>query len=93
VNRPPSIKGVERQAWPQIARRTAAASAEAPRCAIVGRGCPGTRIGRSSENVPSETVWKLRISSLLGSTSAQDGAKKRYFAALGVIEYTRSRAF
>jgi hypothetical protein len=53
VNRPPSIKGVERQTGPQIVRRTAAASAEAPRCPIVGRVCPGTRIGRSSENVPS----------------------------------------
>jgi hypothetical protein len=26
VNPPPSIKGVERQAWPQIARRTAGVS-------------------------------------------------------------------
>jgi hypothetical protein len=26
VNRPPSIEGVERQAWPQIAQRTAGVS-------------------------------------------------------------------
>src|SRR5215208_8226372 len=48
-----SIEGVERQTWPQIARRTAATEAEAQRCAIVGRVCSGTRIGRSPENVPS----------------------------------------
>jgi hypothetical protein len=47
VNRLPSIEGTERQTGPQLARRTASTSSEAPRCAVVGRVCPRTRIGRS----------------------------------------------
>jgi hypothetical protein len=57
VNRPSAIKGGERQTGSQIARRTA--SAEAPRCAIVSRVCPTTRIGQSSENLPLGTRAKL----------------------------------
>jgi hypothetical protein len=41
-------RGAERRTEPQIARRTVAASTEAPRWAIVGVVCSGTRIGHSS---------------------------------------------
>jgi hypothetical protein len=40
-----------------------------------------------------ETVWKIRISSLPDSRECSKRAKKGQFAALGVIKYTRSRAF
>jgi hypothetical protein len=53
MNRPPSIKGVERQTQPTMAQRGASVEAAAVRRAICGQVCPGTRISRSSENVPS----------------------------------------
>jgi hypothetical protein len=43
--------------------------------------------------VPGETVWKLRISTLLGSHECSKRGQGALFAALSGIIYTGSRAF
>jgi hypothetical protein len=55
----PVVRGTGRQTGPQIAPRTAAASAEVPHWAIVGQVCPRNRIGQSSESLPSRHPGKV----------------------------------